>query len=348
MGKKILMKSGIKPNTFIGGVGATINTPALLATKLGIAVSRIKAFKVVGSDIECAIIGNYNIPSSAFSGNSTGITSYNDVEGKVLVLNNSSFANNTNIVSVIFPNCTTINSVNPSTRVFGGCTSLTTVTMPNVTSLGFGSFWGCVGGIAFNFPLVTSIPSMCFYGASGTFTSFDSVVSLESNAFLSCNVSGSLNFPICTTMSGVSTFNECTASSIYLPQLITISNADGRTFKKARNISSLYLPELTTWGGSYVGNTAEGTFFQCTSLTSFSAPKLTGFQMGYAFNRCSAITLINIPKCILLGVSNANNNVFFNMKSGCVINVNVALQTANDGDLVYAISARGATVNYEI
>jgi len=49
-------------NTYIGGVSATINTPALLASTLGISASRIKLFSTIGSDIQCAIIGgSYSI-----------------------------------------------------------------------------------------------------------------------------------------------------------------------------------------------------------------------------------------------------------------------------------------------
>ena len=63
-------KQKLKPNTFIGGVSATLNTPALVATRLGISVSRIKAFKIVGENIEFAVVGgSYEIPNSAFSGN---------------------------------------------------------------------------------------------------------------------------------------------------------------------------------------------------------------------------------------------------------------------------------------
>ena len=54
-------KQKAKVNTFIGGIGGTINTPALLAAKLGIDKNRIKLFKVTGVDVECAIVGSYDL-----------------------------------------------------------------------------------------------------------------------------------------------------------------------------------------------------------------------------------------------------------------------------------------------
>jgi hypothetical protein len=58
------------PNTFIGGVSATISTPALLAGRLinypsggAFSISNIKNFKIIGSDIECTIVAPYRIIS---------------------------------------------------------------------------------------------------------------------------------------------------------------------------------------------------------------------------------------------------------------------------------------------
>lgn len=79
--KTIFGRSKIKPNTFIGGVSATLNTPALLAAKLGISVSAISNFKIIGTDIECKITSNYVMNTSAFRDN-TSITYFDDKEGK--------------------------------------------------------------------------------------------------------------------------------------------------------------------------------------------------------------------------------------------------------------------------
>src|SRR6478736_3550765 len=83
-------KQNLVANTFIGGIGGTTNTPALLATKLGISATRIKVFSVIGSDIQCSITGTYVIPDSAFNGNTT-ITYYIDSANLVSDLGESSF-----------------------------------------------------------------------------------------------------------------------------------------------------------------------------------------------------------------------------------------------------------------
>ncbi|MDY0990262.1 fibronectin type III domain-containing protein [Flavobacterium sp. CFBP9031] len=54
-------KQKVKLNTFIGGVGRTLNTPALLASKLGITANRITLFRVTGTNVECAITGTFNL-----------------------------------------------------------------------------------------------------------------------------------------------------------------------------------------------------------------------------------------------------------------------------------------------
>lgn len=83
----------LSTNTEIGGVASTISTPALLATKLGIDVSRITNFSIVGSDIKCKITGSYGIPASAFLSN-VNISYYEDVGGLVNYIGNESFKSN--------------------------------------------------------------------------------------------------------------------------------------------------------------------------------------------------------------------------------------------------------------
>lgn len=78
-------------NTYIGGVASTISTPALLATKLGIDVSRISNFSIVGSDIKCRITGSYTLLSYNFN-TSTVITYYDDFDGLVTSIRADTFA----------------------------------------------------------------------------------------------------------------------------------------------------------------------------------------------------------------------------------------------------------------
>ena len=108
------------PNTFIGGIGNTINTPALLAAKLGIAENRIKLFKVTGVDVECAVIGgSYSLPRYAFVSDQS-ITYYIDIDGLNTEIYQA-FINSNNLKTLYFPNLTSLRGgtgggwlVNPS------------------------------------------------------------------------------------------------------------------------------------------------------------------------------------------------------------------------------------------
>jgi hypothetical protein len=84
----------LSTNTEIGGVSATISTPALLATKLGILESRITNFSIVGSDIQCKITGSYT--SVNFNGD-TSITYFDDKDGLITDLMNFAFGNAPNL-----------------------------------------------------------------------------------------------------------------------------------------------------------------------------------------------------------------------------------------------------------
>ena len=102
------------PNTFIGGIGGTINTPALLASRLGISENRIKLFKVTGVDVECAIVGGSYVAGLDFMGNLSELTFFNDSAG--LITSNSPsqgkmFSKCYNLQTVILPNISIIYGV---------------------------------------------------------------------------------------------------------------------------------------------------------------------------------------------------------------------------------------------
>jgi len=118
-------------NTEIGGVASTISTPALLATKLGIDVSRITNFSIVGSDIKCRITGSYGIPSNAFLSN-TSIIYYFDYEGLVTSMGYEVFKSST-ITKSYFPNVT---STDTSVWTSGGGPLMDYVYIPRCTNLG--------------------------------------------------------------------------------------------------------------------------------------------------------------------------------------------------------------------
>lgn len=97
-------KQKAKVNTYIGGIGGTINTPALLAAKLGIAENRIKLFKVTGVDVECAITNGVKF-SFFFSEQSAvnGITYYYDYDGYINNISSSGLRQGTKFFKGYFP-----------------------------------------------------------------------------------------------------------------------------------------------------------------------------------------------------------------------------------------------------
>ncbi len=100
-------KQKAKVNTYIGGIGGTINTPALLAAKLGIDENRIKLFKVTGVDVECAIIGgSYSLLRYAFILDQS-ITYYIDIDGLNTEIYQA-FINCNNLKTLCFPNLTSL------------------------------------------------------------------------------------------------------------------------------------------------------------------------------------------------------------------------------------------------
>lgn len=101
------IKKGTPVNTYIGGVSATISTPALLATRLGISVGRISNFTIVGSDIQCGITGSYG--SLVNFDNVTSLSYFNDVDGLITSLPVNAFTfTKPDADYFIFPNVTSI------------------------------------------------------------------------------------------------------------------------------------------------------------------------------------------------------------------------------------------------
>lgn len=132
--KTIFGRQKVKINTFIGGVSDTLNTPALIAAKLGISSSRIKFFSVVGSDIQFSVTGGqYAIPVNAFRNNL--VTFFDDRDGNVSALladcfNGAAYSS----YPLAWANFPAVTSFGP--RVFSYCNNLTLLTAPKAVSVG--------------------------------------------------------------------------------------------------------------------------------------------------------------------------------------------------------------------
>jgi hypothetical protein len=126
----------IKPNTFIGGLAATVSTKAALASLLNTSVSNIVLFKIVGANLEVNIKNSYQILASAFQSN-TDLTYFKDNEGKLIGISNSSFFSASNCVEF----SSTSSFINVSTNGFRGMLNLENFTLNITGSIGQSSFF---------------------------------------------------------------------------------------------------------------------------------------------------------------------------------------------------------------
>lgn len=116
-------------------------------------------------------------------------------------------------------------------------------------------------------------------------------------------------------------------------------------FALCRKITKVTLNSLVS--------TSYAVFSGCTLLREVHAINMTtmGAISTSRFINCPNLELVNIPKCKVIGAANEGNN-FNGVKIGCIVNVDIFMQTCNAGapdpDLTYITDTRGGTVNYII
>jgi hypothetical protein len=168
--------------------------------------------------------------------------------------------------------------------------------------------------------LVTSfIVNRQFRGATNLHTAlFPSLISITDSAFRDTSSLKNTDFTSATTIGNGSSFRFSGIETIEFPNgtdIVSVNNFDG-----------------------------------CTLLKSFVAPELQHIAGNRGFQNCSSLENMYIPKCTILGNTVLDDLIFLNIKTGCAITVNIALQNINsgspDGDLIYAIGTRGAIVTY--
>ena len=152
-------------------------------------------------------------------------------------------------------------------NAFGSCKKITTVNLPNVTSLGQSAFGGCEKLQTFSAPLVTSMGSSCFTGCA----------SLES-----------ISLPNFATTLPNYTFSGCTnLKAVDLPRVLPVG---AEAFKDCVSLKMVVLPE-----GNNVGIRA---FSGCTNLVLVdlgnssvpSSPKVN----SEGFTYCAALKAVVI------------------------------------------------------
>ena len=365
-----------KPNTFIGGIGNTINTPALIASKLGIQVGRIKSFSIVGNDVQFNVNGgSYVLAGSAFNGN-TDITYFDDSLG-------------------LITNC-------PFGSAFYLASNLKWVRLPGMTRIGYRSFSGCVNLETIYFNSLLEISSEGFTNSRKLINlndSFITATALGNICFQNCILIKELYFPnvgLCNLNSSGGMFSGMSSLiSLKAPNLFLIaSGANGSgMFSDCNEIENITLPSLNFIPQSFVLNctklksvdlsnaisanltlsfantplletlntpnlesiiTSSYRAFYKSGVKNINFSKITSLSIlvNEIFESTTRLQTIDIRSCTSsIGSSiSVNNNVFNLMKTGVVITANIIQQTINSGtpepDLIHAISNRSAIVNY--
>ena len=194
-------------------------------------------------------------------------------------IENDSFGDCTNLVSVTIPN--SVEGIGDN--AFSGCTSLTSITLPgSVTYIGNNAFSGC-----------TSIRSI---------TIPNSVKGIGNNAFSGCSIK-SIIIPNSVTSIFPSSFDGCTS-------LTAINVAAGNRYYVSVN-GVLYNKNKTTIIRYPEGKKDKSysildsvtcidshAFDSCTNLTSITIPNSVTSIDSYTFGGCISLTSIVIPKSV--------------------------------------------------
>jgi hypothetical protein len=223
-------------------------------------------------------------------------------------INNSAFANNTELENVIIvPGVTTIGF-----NAFENCSSLTSITIPDgVTSTGSYAFMGCT---SLNSIYITDIEGWCKISFAKPFghpfsSSYDQISNIYLNGALLTNVTIPKNITEIKAM----TFYGCNSlTSVTIPNHVTAIGDNA--FYECRSLTSIEIPNSvkTIGGGAFsssgltsivIPDSVTGTILTalslCSNLTTITLYNVSAITPN-AFKWCEKLTTLILPKSTLI------------------------------------------------
>lgn len=182
---------------------------------------------------------------------------------------------------------------------FAFATGLTTVSLPNITVIPHGAFYGCEVSTTFTitWSKITSIGNCAFYQSSclkDTSLTLTNCEEIDYGAFAGLNNLVSVTAPALRlvyqgtgplqTSPGIF---EGSSIQSFSAAIINSAALGSNCFKNCRSLTSVSLPEQTYAGVSM--------FQGCTSLVTLSLPKLATITANNVFQGCTALTSVSLP-----------------------------------------------------
>lgn len=318
-------KQKAKVNTYIGGIGGTINTPDLLASKLGISVNRIKLFKVTGIDVECAIVGSGKFTFN-FNERVTpiGLKYYYDYDGYINDIENSGLGGGINFFRGYFPGIINISG----TEVFQDKPIGYEIEMPNCLSLP-DNFTGNYSGVTGK---ILVVPKCTSFGTT----------KLNNNVF--------------TTGGGAQ------GLKVYAPISEQTSNSGGLegdlAYVQSVGSSVVFVSNLSK--PNAINNLSAGTIYNTSIQLNFTPPSsINGIEFYEVYLNNQTKSYINIKSNgqFIIGLTPGTNysitivavDIFYNRSVvSNVVNVSTTNRNATDANAINYINASANTLYQDI
>ncbi len=212
-------------------------------------------------------------------------------------ISSHAFEKCSSLVSVVIPNGVT----KIESNTFGGCLNLTSVVIPNsVNKIGFNAFEKCTSLISITIPSnVNEIGLSAFEGCSSLTNIIipDSVEQIGAVAFSGCTSLKEITIPRNVKEIGFRAFVDCPSlESIIVHNENEVYSAVGNCLieKESKTLISGCKSSIIPADGS-VTRIGGSAFEGCSSLTSIDIPKNIGFIGFRAFSDCTSLAKVIIP-----------------------------------------------------